>query len=224
MLSSLMLGSLLVYGGAAIAAAGVLRKSRAATTAGLAFTAAGLLLPAREERVERAVTKLDEVMPAWHFNEVHSMHVEAPPEIVFGAVRNVRANEIAFFHALTWIRRGGRDLPESILNARDREPLLDVATRTGFEWLANDPPRELVAGTCLIGGGRAYGAVNFLITREGSGSRVTTETRVHAKDAAARRRFAAYWSIILPGSALIRLMWLRAVRERAVAAGALFEE
>jgi len=30
-----------------------------------------------------------------------------------------------------------------------------------------------------------------------------------------RRRFAAYWRLIYPGSALIRRSWLRAIRQRA---------
>ena len=224
MLSPLMtrstLGSLLVYGGAIITATGALRKRRTAVITGLALTAAGFTLPPISSRAERIASKLDDVMPEWEFDEVHSLHIDAPPEVVFDAVRNVRANEIALFHTLTWIRRFGRDLPESILNARDTEPLLDVATRTGFEWLAVDPPRELVVGTCLIPD-RAYGAVNFVVTPEGRGSRVITETRVHAKDANARRRFAAYWRIIYPGSALIRRMWLRAVRERAMRSNTL---
>ncbi|MBV8202739.1 MAG: hypothetical protein JOZ15_19150, partial [Acidobacteria bacterium] len=46
---------------------------------------------------------------------------------------------------------------------------------------------------------------------------VTTETRVNATDAATRRRFAAYWRVIYPGSSLIRSMWLRAIRRRAEA-------
>ncbi len=36
-----------------------------------------------------------------------------------------------------------------------------------------------------------------------------------ATDAQARRRFACYWRVIYPGSALIRRMWLRAVKKRA---------
>ena len=44
-------------------------------------------------------------------------------------------------------------------------------------------------------------------------------TRVYAADASARRRFAAYWRVIYPGSALIRQMWLRAIKRRAEAAG-----
>jgi hypothetical protein len=48
-----------------------------------------------------------------------------------------------------------------------------------------------------------------------AGSLVTTETRVFAADAATQRRFGTYWRIIYPGSALIRRMWLRAIRRRA---------
>jgi len=35
--------------------------------------------------------------------------------------------------------------------------------------------------------------------------------------AQATRTFAAYWRMIYPGSALIRVMWLRAIRLRAEA-------
>ncbi len=48
---------------------------------------------------------------------------------------------------------------------------------------------------------------------------VTAETRVYATDASARRRFARYWRVIYPGSALIRRRWLRAMKRRAEAAG-----
>jgi hypothetical protein len=46
---------------------------------------------------------------------------------------------------------------------------------------------------------------------------LTTETRVYATDASTRRRFALYWRVIYPGSALIRRMWLRAIAHRAQA-------
>ena len=58
--------------------------------------------------------------------------------------------------------------------------------------------------------------INFLVEPDGDGSAdVSTETRVHAPDAAAARLFAAYWRVIYPGSALIRRMWLAAVKRRA---------
>jgi hypothetical protein len=60
--------------------------------------------------------------------------------------------------------------------------------------------------------------MNFRVTDEGKGwTRVTTQTRVVATDAAASRRFAVYWRIIYPGSAFIRRMWLAAIARRAEA-------
>ena len=57
--------------------------------------------------------------------------------------------------------------------------------------------------------------MNFRIEPNGQGgSLLTTETRVFAADPASRRRFARYWSVIYPGSALIRREWLRAVAKR----------
>jgi hypothetical protein len=77
--------------------------------------------------------------------------------------------------------------------------------------------------------GYAKAVINFLIEPEAAAAnavgdtpggpagwcRVTTETRVFATDAATCRRFAAYWRLIAPGSALIRVEWLRAIRRRA---------
>jgi len=61
-------------------------------------------------------------------------------------------------------------------------------------------------------------AMNFLVEEEEGGwCRLATETRVLGTDDGARRRFAVYWRVIYPGSALIRRMWLRAVKERAEA-------
>ncbi len=63
--------------------------------------------------------------------------------------------------------------------------------------------------------GYAKAVMNFRIEAAGTGCIVTTETRVHATDARTRRRFATYWWLIYPGSALIRRMWLRAIKKRA---------
>jgi hypothetical protein len=65
--------------------------------------------------------------------------------------------------------------------------------------------------------GFALAAMNFVVTPDGAnGSIVSTETRVYATSVLARRRFAAYWRVIYPGSALIRRMWLRAIEHRAL--------
>ncbi len=208
---------------------------------GLALALAGLFvgivaaaLPAPETRVASPRTPLDEFAPRYQFSERHAIRVKAPPDAAYRAVQAVTADEIRFFNALTWIRRFGRRGPESILNAPGRMPLLEVATRTTFLALAEEPGRELVVGTvvaapratgrprtpdafrALIGPGVATAAMNFRVEPDGRrGSVVSTETRVFATDAPARRRFAAYWRLIYPGSALIRRSWLAAIRRRA---------
>jgi len=186
------------------------------------------------------VTRLDQFAPVWQFREAHSLEVQATPRQVYRAIREVTAEEIRFFRALTWLRRGGRAGPATILNPPSGAAILDVATRSGFLLLADDPDREVVVGTVLAvpAGARrpatpdAFRALNrpgcvkatmnFWIEPAESGARsrcvVTTETRVYAADRRTRRLFRVYWWLIHPGSALIRRMWLRAIRRRAEAA------
>jgi hypothetical protein len=63
-------------------------------------------------------------------------------------------------------------------------------------------------------------AVNFRAVREGDHTLLSTETRILATDAAARRSFRRYWRLVYPGSAAIRIAWLRAIRRRAQPASA----
>jgi hypothetical protein len=62
--------------------------------------------------------------------------------------------------------------------------------------------------------GYAKAAMNFTVTRDGDGSRITTETRVAGTDAAASRKFRRYWLLIRLGSGAIRRSWLKAIRRR----------
>lgn len=243
--------SLTLYAGLVVATLGILfvlrpvprlgvpTRKRAAVVAatGVAMAVMALTLPASETRAEPAVTHLDKFAPVWQFREIHSLEVDAAPARVYSAVKQVRADEITFFHTLTSIRRGGREAPEGLLNAGSREPLLDIATKSGFVMLVDDPAGELVIGAVVVappgtGGtltpavfqttlppGFALATMNFRITPIGPDrSLVSTETRVYANDADSRRRFARYWRVIYPGSAIIRRMWLRAIARRATIA------
>jgi hypothetical protein len=60
-------------------------------------------------------------------------------------------------------------------------------------------------------------AVDLRATAAGDGALLETETRIYLTDAAARRRFGAYWLMIRPFSGLIRRLWLRAAKRRAEA-------
>lgn len=213
---------------------GTRTRAGAVLAAGLVFLAIGFTMPAREQRARSHLSFLDDVMPVWQFVEVHERVIAAPPDVVWRALREVTAGEIRFFTMLTTIRRFGRSGPESMLNAPERKPLLDVALRSGFQLLAEQPPTEIVVGTMVVrpagaktrditpaefialsAGGYAKAAMNFRVEPRGTGTLLHTETRVFATDDASRRSFARYWRIIYPGSALIRRQWLRAVDKRA---------
>ena len=57
--------------------------------------------------------------------------------------------------------------------------------------------------------------MNFHVRAVDGGTLLTTETRIKGTDEEARRRFRRYWRVVMPGSALIRRAWLRAIRRRA---------
>ena len=207
--------------------------------AGLLIVLIGTSLPAAEVRITSPHSELDRYMPAYQFDEIHSVHIAASKEAVDRSIREVTADEIRFYGTLTWLRRFGKSSPESILNVPQHARIFDVATRSSFIVLADDPDREIVLGTLVIAPrgwrpsgertperfkavnqpGFALAAMNFRIEDAGPGAcTLTTETRVYATDPATRRAFARYWRAIYPGSALIRRMWLRAIATRAEAA------
>jgi hypothetical protein len=213
---------------------------------GFLLVIAGFGLPTREYAATRATSRLDVLVPAWQFSERHTTRIHAKTDDVYRATKQVTAAEIRLFRTLTWIRhprppwdRGA----ESMLAPPAGQPILAVALQSGFVSLADESNRELVVGAVvccrpadakrLLPRLRALGAagfealddpgvakagMNFLLQDEGNGwTRLTTETRVYATDATARRLFSRYWRVIYPGSALIRRMWLRAIKKRAEA-------
>jgi hypothetical protein len=201
---------------------------------GLLLVVAGIALPPRTHRAQ-AGTQLDRFVPEWEFDERHVIRVHAPADRVYRALRQVTADEILFFRTLVRIRHPRR-LPheENILAPSPDRPLLDVALGSTFIALADTPGDEIAVATLVCCGRRRPGdlhqafapgpepprlgkaAMNFLMEDEGGGwTRLTTETRVHGTDRWTQRRFAAYWRVIYPGSALIRRMWLRAIKARA---------
>ncbi len=250
----LMLGVVVVYLGLIAAFAGMIsvakplaflaihtrRQVLLVVIAGFVVVVIGALLPAGEVRVTAPRTQLDQFMPVYQFSEFHSIRVKATKEQAYRAIKLVTADEIRFFRTLVWVRRFGRPGPESIMNVPQGQPILDVAARTTFLVLAEEPNHEIVLGTLVaapsgwrpVGDrtperfkllstkpGFALATINFLVEDAGPGEcTITTETRVYATNASARRRFAAYWRLIYPGSALIRREWLRAIVKRAEAA------
>jgi hypothetical protein len=167
------------------------------------------------------MTLLDEVLPEWHFRERHRARVNASPERVFAAVREVTLAEMPVARALIRLRG---------MRARRTRPMLDEMRDVGFAIEAEEPHKELVFASIgqpwkLRGGIRPHAsdfgtfadpgfakmAFNFRL----DGGTLTTETRVFVTDARSRRLFRRYWLFIRPFSGLIRRMWLRAIVRRA---------
>ena len=247
-----MLDSFLVYLGLTLLLAGLvsliwplrfleIRTRRMAASigaGGLLLFVLALALPvsSSDSAGTTPMSKLDDWMPRWQIRERHIIAVAAPPEKVFAAIHAVRADDIFLFRTLIAVRRCGQSGPESIMNAPEQKPILDVATQTTFVLLAEEAPRELVLGTVVAAPPKARASgrltpelfqkklqpgvvlatMNFLVTPDDhGGSTISTETRIYANNRSALRRFAIYWRIIHPGSDVIRRMWLRAIKQRA---------
>ena len=205
--------------------------------AGLLLALCGALFPAPLIRTGGMGTHLDYFVPVYQFYEFHTLLVRASPERIFQAAKAVTPDEILFFRTLTWLRspRFSQGDRHTVLDAPPGTPILETAIGSDFLLLAEEPGRELVLGTVLgdnpleTGGnltpedfmllvrpGYSKVAINFHVQETAAGlCRVTTETRIFCTDSSARTRFGVYWRLIYPGSAIIRRMWLRAVKRRA---------
>jgi hypothetical protein len=186
---------------------------------------------------------LDEFLRDYDVNEVHSIRIASAPDSVMAAVRSLTSREVRLATVLMSLR----GLPAAILRPRSRwarsdrildAPLIEHFTRGGFVVLA-DRPDELVLSAVgrfwkLEGDvrrvsadefasfdepGFAKAVVNLHARAVDGGTVLSTETRVKLTDAEARRTFRRYWRVVMPGSALIRRAWLRAIRKRAERAG-----
>jgi hypothetical protein len=329
------------------------RRGAAVVLAGLALVAGAAIWPARVIRSTGSATRMDELMPAYQFHEVHSLLIRASPAEAFRAIKAVTPGEIRYLRtlmairnlpqrlvgggrppsavagytmtsytrgereSLTWTidvaatrriagrgttieyalkrggsptrapsivaayaeairRRGGSELgrdsccralfviapgPDTVWigvvaredglsfrltilepgdsRSEDNLPIVDLFTHSGFLVLVEEPGRELVLGTVNRYWPSAAGpasprladarefvafsrpdyakvAFNLRIEDRGGGRcRVTTETRILGTDPSAGRKFAAYWRVIYPGSAIIRRSLLDAIRRRA---------
>src|SRR5918997_1692208 len=145
---------------------------------------------------------LDEFLPEFDFNEVHSTRVDAEPGAALAAAREVTAREVPLLVALMAVAERP---DEVVLGVVGRFWSLDSGIRdvSPPEFAAFEEP------------GFTRAAMSFHAEAAGTGALLTTETRIQATDDDARRSFGRYWRVVHPGSALIRRAWLRAIRKRA---------
>ncbi|HEU0303622.1 MAG TPA: hypothetical protein VFR32_03490 [Gaiellaceae bacterium] len=174
---------------------------------------------------------LDDFLPVYEFSERHRLEIHSDRSQVDEALRAVSIEElpgVLLLYRLRGLGRSGRDT---------RQPFLGLA-RIGAVELEDVPGHGVILGLTgqfwrLRGGPDlarprtrseflAYdrpdvcrAVIDFRIAELASGRcLLTTETRVHVGDQAARRAFRRYWLLIRPFSGLTRILFLRAVRRR----------
>lgn len=193
---------------------------------------------AARRQAEQSHTLLDELIPTYDAASRHAIRVAASPARVYDAARGSDLGRPWLVQLLMGLRVGparvaaalrGRPLPEA---ARGAHPSVGPVA---FTIVAEVPGEEFVLGIMgrfwtISGGlvkadpsrlreppppGLAQGFWSFRVEPSGSGTALSTETRVRCGDSDTRRRFGRYWRIIGPGSALIRHSLLRQIRRRA---------
>jgi hypothetical protein len=163
----------------------------------------------------RSRALLDDWLPRFDVRDYHERAVEGDPAQAFAAFLETPAGCDRLTRALFSLRglRGGN------------EPLGRVFAGLGFDVLERTDT-SLVVGTT----GRPWrprgslgsfgedrpGTVRLAADLRARPGFLSTETRVQALDADARRAFRRYWLVVGPFSALIRRRWLLAA-SRAIA-------
>ena len=171
----------------------------------------------------------DDLLPTFDARSEHSTRVGAPPPRVAEAVASVRARDLPLTALLMAVRtlferRSAPDEPLlrtmedggfRVLAHTEHEVVIAIAGRFWTPRPAITPIRTAADFAAFDRPGSARALMTIAWRPEGTGTALRTETRVQATDAAARRTFVRYWRLVSPGSGLIRVELLRAIRRRA---------
>jgi hypothetical protein len=164
------------------------------------------------------VSRLDEFLPEYDARERHERRVPGTPELAVAAALGMPVAPDGLIRALFRLR--GLPGGGSVFGALRaigfallvEEPDCVVFGAAGRPW----SPRSRLTAFDKAGPGQVRIVFDITATAAADGrSILTTETRVAAMDAKARRAFRRYWLAVGPFSALIRRRWLAAA-ERAL--------
>lgn len=178
---------------------------------------------------------INEYIPYYQFSERHKINIRSSRDKILTAIIELPPNEISFvFRLLFYIR----SIPPKILGRPyigwcSNIPLIKQLVEKGFT-LLEKTSREIVLGVVLrpgkfIGGEtnpvndfmnlheKALGivATNFFLKEKEGNVLLSTETRIFLSDKETKRKFSMYWLAVYPGSALIRRIWLKAIKKRS---------
>ncbi|HWC33102.1 MAG TPA: hypothetical protein VG709_08245 [Actinomycetota bacterium] len=181
--------------------------------------------------IDVRTTLLDEALPRFDVRSRHARRVAASPEAVWRAVEAYDPRRDASLIVRSLFLARGFGIPVGTIR--------EVLAASGFTIIAERPGSEIVAGTtgrfwalreranmaapadldAFLRFGRpgwAKAAVSVRVEPiDDASTDIVTETRVWCVDDHARRRFAAYWTVIGAFSGWIRHGVLRAVARKA---------
>ena len=180
-------------------------------------------------------TRLAAALPRWDRRERHWAFSDVPPAAVLRAADEVTWREVPVFWGLMKTWSLGR------VRLAAGEPVLALFTTAGFAVLDRTEDEIVVGGIGRFSRNRPLvrissldltsyrdfdepGCIKICFNFRCTGGTLTTETRVHATDTRSRRLFGLYWLLIRGGSGLIRQVWPRAIRRRALRVGLLRRE
>ncbi len=176
--------------------------------------------------------RIDHHLGEFDVEELHSIDIAAPQEIVYRAMRGLDLWDVGVIRFLF----GLRELPARLLG-RDgpRQKMdFDALCELGFTFLDERPNEEFVLGIVakfwsLVPApvaveadefktrrmpGFCKAAWNFDFQKIPEGTRVTTRTRVEMGSRVAGGLFRVYWFFVAPFSGLVRRQMLKHLRNK----------
>ena len=179
---------------------------------------------------------LDRFMPDPEVAEHHQIDINAPADVVMAAARDMEFLKSPVIRAIFKARElalGGepddREHPTALIDQMQSIGWVVLAERPGREmvlgavtqpWQAAPVFRSVPAGEFLAFAEPGYVKIVWTLRADPideARSSFHTETRVCTTDAAARRRFRNYWSLVAPGVEVIRMAMLGPLRRAAEA-------
>jgi len=200
---------------------------------GLLTVTAALLWPVTITRAQTGQV-IDELAPEYTFNEYHERIINASPETIKATFCNTGVGDIPIVHLLLKIRGiADEKVPSDIASNTTADN--GILRTPDFDWFVVDsvecitymlinasgktPPPvlpTLEAFNVFNEPGFIKTTVNFRFVPLANGQTlVSTETRNYSQISSDNQRFARYWRIIYPGSALIRRVWLDTLAKKA---------
>jgi hypothetical protein len=181
------------------------------------------------------MTLIDELLPRFDARSRYAKLVDAPPEAVLPALGAIEQGDLPVTRALMGLRGLPSLLTKGLVMARSGDRVIEAMLELGFVllgerkhelalgtvgqfWRPASRPRALADAEAFASfdePGQAKAVMDFRGLPANGGSVMTTETRILATDAEARRKFLRYWRLISFGSGLIRHEMMSAVARRA---------